>query len=217
MHEDATIFVVDDDHAALNSLAALVRSRGLRCETFDSAAAFLNVFNPEAPGVIITDLRMDGMSGLELQECLAERKSLLPMIVVSGHADVPVTVKLMAGGAVTLLQKPYDEHDLLQAIEAALRENHRLRSHLSRMTDIGRRLNSLTETEEQIMKLMLEGQQNKTIALAIRTSSRTIDRRRRSLLNKMEVETIAELANLVAEYRLFRETWAPTAKALAIA
>lgn len=217
MTDDATIFVVDDDHAALNSLAALVRSRGLRCETFDSAPDFLKVFNPEAAGAIITDLRMDGMSGLELQECLAERGSLLPVIVVSGHADVPVTVKLMAGGAVTLLQKPYDEHDLLQAIEAALRENHRSRSYLGRMNDIGRRLNSLSETEEQIMKLMLEGQQNKIIALELRTSSRTIDRRRRSLLDKMEVETVAELANLVAEYRLFREAWTPTTRARAIA
>lgn len=216
MTVNATVFVVDDDHAALKSLAALVRSRGLKCQTFDSAESFLHTFNPDAAGAVITDLRMDGMNGVELQERLTQRGSLLPVIVVSGHADVPVTVKLMAGGALTLLQKPYDEHDLLEAIDAALHANARSRKRAARMLEIGNRLETLSDIEEQILRLMLEGQQNKVIAGEIRSSLRTIDRRRRSVLDKMQVDSVAELAQMVSEYQAFREQESPGIRARAV-
>ena len=198
---ETCVYVVDDDPAARKSLGALVRSRGLACEEFETAEEFLRSFDGDAPGALVTDLRMDGMDGLELQQSLAERGSLLPVIVVSGHADVSVTVKLMAGGAVTLLQKPYDEHDLLQAIEKALQQNAGARHYSERIRSIGARLHSLADEEECVLAMMIEGQANKTMAHEARTSPRTIDRRRRRVLDKMGVDSVAELVQLVAEYR----------------
>ena len=197
----ATVFVVDDDPAARKSLCALARSRGLVCEEFPSAEEFLEVFDGTLPGAVITDLRMGGMNGLELQKSLAEHGSLLPVIVVSGHADVPMTVKLMENGAVTLLQKPYEEHALLDAIDKALEQNEQLRQCAERIQAIGARLRSLSTDEERILEMIIEGQPNKAIARETTASLRTIDRRRRSVFDKMQVASVAELIQTVNDFR----------------
>jgi two-component system response regulator FixJ len=196
-----TVFVVDDDPAARRSLGALVKSRGLSCREFASAEDFLRDCDLSVPGAVITDLRMGGMNGLELQQTLASHGSLLSVIVVSGHADVPVTVKLMENGAITLLQKPYQEHTLLEAIDRALGQNVQAREAAVRVQAIGHRLAALNEDEERTLQLMMEGHANKDIARETATSLRTVDRRRRAVLDKMEVGTVAELVQLVTEYR----------------
>jgi FixJ family two-component response regulator len=201
MPMNPTVFVVDDDLAARRSLGALVRSRGLTCREFTSAEDFLRECDLSVPGAVITDLRMGGMNGLELQQTLVNQGSLLSVIVVSGHADVPVTVKLMENGAVTLLQKPYQEHTLLEAIDRALSQNGQSRESSVRLREIGHRLAALSEDEERTLHLMMEGHANKAIARETETSLRTVDRRRRAVLDKMSVGTVAELVQLVTEYR----------------
>jgi two-component system response regulator FixJ len=196
-----TIFVVDDDPAARKSLCALVRSRGLTCEQFESAEEFLQACAVDTPGAVITDLRMDGMSGLDLQQTLAERGSLLSVIVVSGHADVPVTVKLMENGAVTLLQKPYEESALLQAIDRALQENAKSRDMAERKRTIGDRLKLLSTDEERILGLIIDGQTNKAISRETGISLRTVDRRRQRVFQKLQVGSVVELSQLVSEFR----------------
>jgi two-component system, LuxR family, response regulator FixJ len=198
--KNAVVFVVEDDLAARRSLVALVRSRGLKCQEYASAEDFLGAADASTQGAVITDLRMGGMSGLDLQDALGKKGSLLPVIVVSGHADVPITVKLMENGAVTLLQKPYEERALLEAIDKALQKNLQARTVAERIQFVERALASLSSVENRTLKFMLEGQQNKTIARETATSLRTVDRRRRSVLNKMHVGSIAELVQMVAEY-----------------
>jgi two-component system, LuxR family, response regulator FixJ len=204
--EKAIVFVVEDDPAARRSLGALVRSRGLNCQEFGSAEDFLETADASARGAVITDLRMGGMSGLDLQNALATKGSLLPVIVVSGHADVPVTVKLMENGAITLLQKPYEERVLLEAIDKALQQNLQSRAAMERIQRVERSLTSLSTVESRTLHFMLEGQQNKAIARETTTSLRTVDRRRRSVLNKMGVGSIAELVQMVSEYEHAKNT-----------
>lgn len=198
---DPTVFIVDDDPAARNSLAALVRSRQWQAETFASAEAFLAVVHPERPGCIITDLRMDGMDGLQFQERLVELGCLLPVIVVSGHADVASAVRLMENRAVTLLEKPYQQQTLVQAIERALTRNVESRQRRARLEDVETRMSTLTADELAALDLIMAGRANKAIATSMDTSMRTVDRRRRSILDKMQVDSIAELVRVVSEYR----------------
>jgi two-component system response regulator FixJ len=202
MLAEPTVFIVDDDPAACKSLCALVKSRGLTAETFSSGEEFQQPVEVDRAGVLITDLRMGAVSGIDLQEHLNGCGSLLPVIVVSGHADVPATVRLMQNGALTLLQKPYQECDVLAAIDRALRQNKQARQRKGRLKDTGSRLAALSKPELRILELMLEGLPNKHISKELGTSLRTVDRRRRSVLDKMQAESIAELVQMVAEHRL---------------
>jgi two-component system response regulator FixJ len=203
--DEPTIYIVDDDPAARSSLHALVQTFGHPCASFASGNEFLEAKVLDRPGALITDLRMAGVNGLELQEELAAQHSLLPVIFVSGHADVQKTVRLMQNGAVTLLQKPYQKADLLKAVEHAIQRNAESRKMARQLKEIRERLASLSAEEERILGLMIEGRANKAIARELNASMRTIDRRRRNVLEKMKVESVTELAQKMAEHRHYQD------------
>lgn len=193
---EPTIFLIDDDQPVLDSLAELVAAAGFHPLTFSSAEEFLDNFNSLATGCIVTDLRLTGMSGQDLQRRLIEMGCPLPLIVVTGHATVPVAVQIMEDGAVTLLQKPYKPTELLSAIQRALDRPVKSRPSDGQLVELKQRLSTLNEEEHQVMRLLLEGRTNKVIAATLSLSMRTVDRRRRSVLDKAGVESVPELARL---------------------
>lgn len=191
------VYLIDDDEAVLSSQVELLSATGLDVEPYPSAEAFLSVLTPLSAGCVVTDLQLGGMSGLELQRRLAASNSPLPIIVVSGQADVTSAVEFMENGAVTLLQKPYAAHHLLHAVHKAL---DRFLSHYDRyetVRSIQARQNSLTNGEMSVLKLMIEGCPNKIISVELAISMRTVDRRRSLVLEKMQVGSAPELARLV--------------------
>ncbi len=193
-----TAFVIDDDRAVLHSVSELLDAAGIQTLAFTSAEQFLHQLSPATAGCVITDLRMQGMSGADLLKVLREADCRLPVVVVSGHADVPVTVEVMEHGAITLLQKPYKAEELLDAVRRALDAYRSDRHKFNQLDDIRHRLESLQPDEYGVMKLMIEGKPNKTIASELDISMRTVDRRRSAVLEKMGVGSAPEVARLVA-------------------
>jgi FixJ family two-component response regulator len=197
-----TIFVVDDDEQARTSVCALVRSMGLPAEAFSSAEEFLASYREPRPGCLVVDVRMLGMSGLELQEELNRRNVLLPVIVLTAYARTPVTVRAMKAGAVTLLEKPYQDDDLWDAIRKALAHDAARRSEHERRQQIRRRAARLTPAEREVMALIVQGKPNKAIASQLDVSVRTVENRRREVFTKMEAESVADLVRLAIEANL---------------
>lgn len=199
MSQEATVYVVDDDPAARDSVSALVIAAGLRVQTFPSAETFLQNYHPEKPGCLVTDLRMLGMSGLELLETLQRDKSRLPVILISAYADVPVAVRAMQAGAVTLLEKPCRNDQLIMAIHQALARDAEQRQSQARQQEIKRRLAGLTQEEYEVMQRMVAGKLNKVIANELLISLRTVETRRHKVLEKMQADSLAELVRMVVE------------------
>jgi FixJ family two-component response regulator len=193
-----TAFVIDDDSAVLDSVSELLDAAGIQTQGFTSAEQFLHQLTPSMAGCIITDLRMQGMSGTDLLRVLRDVDCRLPVVVVSGHADVPVTVEVMESGAITLLQKPYKADELLEAVRRALDTYRSEQEKFNQLDDIRNRLESLQPDEYGVMKLMIEGKPNKSIASELEISMRTVDRRRNVVLQKMGVSSAPEVARLVA-------------------
>jgi FixJ family two-component response regulator len=200
--QTATIYVVDDDPAVRQSLAELVQSPGFVCKTFASAEEFLaHHHHEEGVGCVVTDYCMPGMNGTELQTALAKRNSKLPVIVVSGFADVPVAVRAMQHGAITLLQKPFNRNELLAAVETALQVAARRAGEAAAESEIAAQLARLTAEETAVMELLLAGHPNKAIARELDLGLRTVERRRQQVLEKMGVGSLPELACLIAPLR----------------
>ena len=194
MSLEATVFIVDDDAAMRDSLALLVRSAGLMAETYPSAEAFLETYEPTRPGCLLLDIRMPTMSGLELQESLVVQDVGLPIIIVSGHADVPVAVRAMRAGAVDVIEKPYDSAYLKQRIHEALEKDARERQAQDRRRACAERLASLTARERKVMSLLIEGNTVKAIALQLGLSHNTVQIHRARILEKVRVGSVPELA-----------------------
>jgi two-component system response regulator FixJ len=194
---DLSVYLIGDDDAVLHSQIELLTAAGMSVEPFQSAEAFLSDLSPQTAGCVVTDLKMSGMSGLDLQRKLVAMSSPLPLIVVSGHANVSTTVELMGNGAITLLQKPYDAHELLDAVQRALDQFVENRDRAIELTSIQRRLASLSAAEMGVLKLMIAGRPNKVISTDLEISMRTVDRRRSIVLEKMQVDSAPELARLV--------------------
>ena len=199
MAGEPTVFVVDDDEKARKSVCALVRSMGVQAESFPSAEEFLDAYLPHRPGCLVTDVRMLGMSGLELQEELKRRNVLLPIIVLTGYARTPMTVRAVKAGAVTVLEKPYEEDDLWDAIRKALAEDAAQRAAHQRRQDLRRRIARLSPTQRKVLDLMVEGKPNKAIAKHLDLSVRTIENRRRDVFEKMQADSLAELVRMALE------------------
>lgn len=199
MSQEATVYVVDDDPAVRDSVSALVNSAGLRVQSFPSAEAFLQDYKPENPGCLVTDLRMLGMSGLDLLETLAKSASPLPAILISAYADVPAAVRAMEAGAVTLLEKPCRNDQLVQAIHKALERDKAQRATRTLQHDIKARLATLTPEEYEVMQRMVAGKLNKVIANELLISLRTVETRRHKVLEKMKADSLAELVRMVVE------------------
>lgn len=197
MADGETIFVVDDDEDVRGSLQALLEAEGFAAEAFESASAFLASDAPTRPGCLIADIRMPDMDGLELQEELVRRKALLPVIVVTGHGDVPLAVRAMKAGAIDFLEKPYDEAVLLGSIRRALNEAHEASERAAAAQEAAERLASLTEREHQVLDLLAAGRPNKVIAYELDISPRTVEIHRARVMEKMRAKSLAELVRMV--------------------
>jgi len=193
----ATVFVVDDDEAVRDSLALLLRSVELAVATFSSANEFLDSYDPAAPGCLILDVRLPGMSGLELQQRLADDGADLPIVFITGHGDVPMAVRAMRRGAVDFLQKPFSDQQLLDRVQQALAEQSQRRQQSESKAEIAQRIRSLTPREHEVMELIVEGLANKVIANRLGTSQRTVEVHRASVMRKMQADSVARLVHLV--------------------
>ncbi len=192
-----TVFVVEDDEAVRDSLELLLKSDGKPVKTYDSANAFLKDYSDKMAGCIVLDIRMPGMDGMELQKKLNDKHSILPIIFVTGHGDVPKAVDAMKEGAVDFIQKPYREEALLEKIEAALEQDLEQRKSLDEKQEIIRRIKSLTPREHEIMDRMIAGQANKVIAIELEISQRTVEIHRSRVMHKMGTHSLAHLVRMV--------------------
>ena len=196
MSSEPTVFVVDDDSEVRETLKWLVESVGLKIETFASAQEFLNAYDRNRPGCLVTDVRMPGMSGIELQAKLMAEEVTLPIIVVSGYADVPTAVRSMKGGAIDFVEKPFNEQMMLERIQLSILEDARLRQKRAQRERARARLNSLTPRERQVMDLVIKGKSNKQIARDLDISPKTVEVHRSNVMAKMEAHSLAELVTI---------------------
>ena len=193
---EQTVFIVDDDDQVRDSLSVLLGSVGLPAETFSTAQDFFDAYDPERSGCLVLDIRMPGMSGLELQERLNERRAILPVIVITGHGDVSLAVKAMKGGAVDFLQKPFDEQDLLDRVQQALADDARRRHELEDRRAVLDRLATLTQREREVMELIVDGQANKDVAASLGISHRTVEIHRARVMEKTVASSLAHLVRI---------------------
>jgi FixJ family two-component response regulator len=191
-----TVFIVDDDPAVLKSLARLLRSARLDVATFSSPCEFLERYDPSASGCLVLDVAMPGLNGLELQEALTTKGSELPIIFLTGHGDIPMSVQAMKRGALDFLTKPVNDEDLLQAVHVAIDKDRLQRQTRAEVTEIQQRLATLTPREREVMEHVISGQLNKQTAADLGTVEKTIKVHRARVMEKMKVQSVAELVRL---------------------
>jgi two-component system, LuxR family, response regulator FixJ len=194
-----TVIVVDDDDAVRTSLRLLLKSVGLPVETHGSAQEFLAAFDADQPGCLVLDIRMPGMSGLELQAKLAEEHAIVPIVFITGHGDVPMAVEAMQHGAVDFIQKPFRDQDLIDRINQALDKDKANRDSLQERDAILRRMAQLTPREREVLDLVTVGKANKVIAGDLDVSQRTVEIHRARVMEKMGATSLAHLVRMVIE------------------
>ena len=190
------VFIVDDDASMRESLKNLIRSVGLRVEPFASAQEFLRSKRPDVPGCLVLDVRLQGVSGLDLQKRMADSDIEMPIIFISGHGDIPMTVQAMKAGAVEFLTKPFRDQDLLDAVQHALERDRAAREQREEMQKLRRRFESLTQREREVMGLVVTGLLNKQIAAELGTSETTVKIHRHQVMEKMAANSLAELVRM---------------------
>ncbi|HYG91026.1 MAG TPA: response regulator [Azospirillum sp.] len=195
---EAKIHIVDDDEAIRDALSWLLQSRDVRAETWASAEAFLDAWTPAMAGCLLLDIRMDGMSGLELFDRLRERGCRLPVIFLTGHGDVPIAVSALKKGARDFVEKPFNDNDLVDRVIEALAYDAEQRVREAGQASVAARLATLTQRERQVMDLVVAGRLNKVIADDLGISMRTVEVHRAHVFEKMGVKTAVELARLLA-------------------
>ncbi|MGI9317568.1 MAG: response regulator transcription factor [bacterium] len=191
------VYVVDDDDAVRDSLLELLDSVGIEGVGFPSAKEFLTGCNLNPGGCLVLDIRMPGMSGLDLQKQLAESNNSLPIIFITGHGDVPMAVEAMKRGAVEFIQKPFRDQDLLDAIHAALESSDKEKSAVDEQQETLKRIESLTDREKEVLNWVVNGHPNKVIAIELGISQRTVENHRAHVMEKMNVRTTANLIKQV--------------------
>jgi two-component system response regulator FixJ len=198
---NSCVMVVDDDSGVRNAMRTLLKSVGLNSQVFASAQDFLNGYNPGQPGCVLLDIRMPGMSGLELQQELNLRGATIPVIFMTGHGDIPMAVEAMQHGAFDFLQKPFRDQDLLDRIQKAIVRDAKLRKALSEHSRIRAHLETLTEREREVLDLLILGKQNKQIAQDLGVSPRTVEIHRARVMEKMDAQSVAELVRMMMDTR----------------
>jgi two-component system, LuxR family, response regulator FixJ len=194
-----SVFIVDDDEAVRNSLRLLVKSVGLMAVAQVSAQEFLAHYDPAQPGCLVLDVRMPGMSGLELQEELNRRGAVIPVIFITGHGDIPMAVEAMQQGAFHFLQKPFRDQDLIDCIQRALERDRLNRTELGENNRIRERRATLTPREREVLDLVTRGKPNKIMAADLGLSQRTVEIHRARVMEKMGASSLAQLVRMVMD------------------
>jgi FixJ family two-component response regulator len=206
-HSRANVFLVDDDASVRRALARLIKSAGHQVRTFASAREFLGTnADIEEAACLVLDVRMPGLTGIDLQRELRTMNRNLPIVFITGHGDIPMSVNAMKAGAVDFLPKPVKDTDLLRAIEQAIARAHRDRAERKQIEDIQRRVEKLTPRERQVMALVASGMRNKLIAFELGTVEKTIKVHRARIMEKMQVQSLAELVRAVGKLRLSQKS-----------
>lgn len=197
MSQEPTVFIVDDDDEVRDAIQLLMVSVGLAAQTFDSAQAYLDQFDPELCGCLVLDIRMRGMSGLDLQDRLAEEPLHPPIIIITGHGDVPMAVRAVKAGAVDFIEKPFNDQLLLDAVHRAIEQDAQRRGRASRLADIHARLEKLTPREREIMDMVVTGNRNKVIAIDLGISQSTVEAHRAKVMEKMQASSLSDLMRMM--------------------
>ncbi len=196
MLHDPIVYVVDDDEAIRDALRLLMKSANLRVQCCASAEEFLSSYRAELPGCLVLDVRMPGMSGLELQHLLNERQIHVPVVIMTGHGDVPMAVQAMKEGAVDFVEKPFKNDVLLDRVKEGLKRDVESRANHKQVEEAASRIASLTQREREVMDLLIQGKRNKTIASELGISNRTVEAHRAKIMEKMQAHSISDIMRL---------------------
>lgn len=197
MSQEPAVFIVDDDQEVREAIELLMESVGLAAQSFASAQAYLDSFDPSLPGCIVLDVRMKGMSGLDLQQRLTSEPLHPPIIIITGHGDVPMAVRAVKGGAVDFIEKPFNDQVLLDAVHRAFEQDAEHRGQASRLADIAERLQRLTPREREILEQVVAGKRNKVIAADLVISQSTVEAHRAKVMEKMEARSLSDLMRMM--------------------
>jgi FixJ family two-component response regulator len=197
--DDQLVYIVDDDDGVRESLAALLQSVGIASRGFDSAEALLEALLSECPACMLVDVRMPGMSGLELQQHLAERELAVPLVLMTGHGDVPMAVQAMKNGAMDFLEKPFNDQALIELVHRCAAQGMEVGLRRASKAQIRYRLQNLTEREREVMGYLVDGKSSKQIAALLELSPKTVDVHRYNIMHKAKVNSIAELVRMNLE------------------
>jgi RNA polymerase sigma factor (sigma-70 family) len=198
---ESIVYIVDDDDAMRDSLKWLLESRGLKVELYPSGDAFLRDFSRDLCGCLVLDVRMPGMSGMDLYTRLRARASTLPVIFITGHGDVPMAVSALKKGAADFIEKPFDDQDMLKLIESCLKQDRAAAAKRAEKASLAQSLESLTQREREVLKLIVDGKLNKQIADDLGISIKTVEVHRSRVMEKMGADTVVELVQLVLKSR----------------
>ncbi len=201
-NDNSIVYVIDDDEAIREALSGLLRSVGLRMEGFALPREFLSFRRPDLPSCLVLDVRLPGSSGLEFQRELTAMNAMIPIIFITGHGDIPMSVRAMKAGAVEFLTKPFRDQDLLDAIQHAIERDRERRRGENEISDLRSRLQTLTSRERQVMSILVTGQLNKQIGATIGTTKSTVKAHRTQIMRKMQAGSLAELVRMADKLQL---------------
>jgi RNA polymerase sigma factor (sigma-70 family) len=195
------VFVVDDDPSVRSSIKFLLSTVGLQVESFDSADTLLHKKLPDVPSCLVLDVRLRGLSGIDIQRTLAARNIQIPIIFLTGHGDIPMSVRAIKAGAVEFLTKPFRDQDLLDAVRVALEQDRARREKEVEVTDLQRRFDSLTAREQQVIAMLVSGMLNKQIANELGTAESTVKVQRSRAMGKMQAQSLVDLAKMIEKIK----------------
>ena len=198
-NQELTVFIVDDDQAVREALTDLMDSVGHNTSSYANANDFLADYSTERLGCLVSDIRMPGMSGLELQQELNRREAILPIILITGHGDVPMAVQAMRDGALDFIQKPFRDQELLDLVNGALQSCNKQQNNQQQNQSVKKHIHNLTPREHQVMQMIVDGKANKVIAIDLGLSQRTIEVHRSNVMHKLEARSVADLVRIVTQ------------------